>query len=75
MTKTWLADEGCVLGAVAHIQAAKEILIVHGGDTSVFLGSEILEVGLDHGMHVAHLRQKQMFPLDDAIQNVIERGR
>ena len=39
---------------------------------SAAIGLEILEIGFDHRVHVAHLRHEEVLALHDAVDNVVE---
>jgi hypothetical protein len=75
MAESRLAYEGDVFGALAHVEAAEKILILHRNPVPVAVVFEILQVGLDQRMHMAHLGHEQMLPLDNAVEHVVESNR
>ena len=72
VAESGLADERNVFGAVGHIEAAEEVLIVDGRRISTGVVLQVLQVGFDHGVHVAHLRHEEVLALHDAVEDVIE---
>ena len=72
MAESGLANEGNVLGAVAHIEAAEKILVFHGSRVAVAVVLQVLQVGFNQRVHVTHLRHEQVFALHDAVEYVIE---
>src|SRR5258707_9580604 len=75
MAESGLAYEGDVLGTVGHIEAAEEILILIGNCVAAAVVLEILEVSLNHRVHVTHLRHEEVLALHDPVENIIESGR
>ena len=74
MPESGLADKRNVFRAVAHVEPAEKILIFHGNRKPCFVVLKVLEVGLDHGMHVTHLGHEQVLSLHHAIQHVVQRN-
>ena len=70
-----LANERNVLRAVTHVEAAEKILVFGGSRVPRAVVFKVLQVGLNHGVHVTHLRHEQVFPLHHAIEYVVERNR
>ena len=70
-----LANERNVLRAVTHVEAAEKILVFYGSRVPRAVVLKVLQVGLNHGVHVTHLRHEQVFPLHHAIEYVVERNR
>ena len=68
-------DEGAVIGAVAHVETAQEIVVADTGTDAHFLvGLHVLDVGLDQRMHMLHLGDEEVFALDNAVDDLIEGG-
>src|SRR5579864_1698506 len=74
VSQSGLAGKGNVVGAVGHIEASEEILVFGGDRVPVVVVLEILQVSLDHGVHVAHLRHEVVLALDYLIENLIQVG-
>ena len=75
MAEAGLAHERSVFRAIAHVEASEEVLVFRRVGVAVFVGLEVLQISLDHGMHVAHLGQEEMLSLDNAVDDVIEGSR
>ena len=74
VTEPGLTDEGDVFGTVAHVESAEKILVVdRESDCPLPFGLHVLDVGLDERMHVTHLRDEEVFALDDAVNDIVER--
>ncbi len=72
MPESRLADERNILGAVGHVEAAEEILVFDGSGVVLTVILQVLQVGLDHGMHVAHLGHEEVLALYHSIEHIIE---
>ena len=73
MTESGLADERNVLGAIAHVEAAEKILVFDRSGVAGAVVLQVLQVGLDHGMQVTHLRHEHVLALHDVVHYIIER--
>src|SRR5579872_5510852 len=72
MAESGLANEGRVLRAVGHVKATEKVLILHGSRVAVAVVLQILQIGLNQRVHVAHLRHEEMLALHDTIKHVVE---
>ena len=78
MAESRLTNERNVLrtfASIAHVEATEKILVLHGNRVPIAIVLKVLEVRLDHGMHVTHLSHEQVLALHHAIEHVVERKR
>ena len=67
--------ESAIVSAVAHIEAAEEVHVtLWHRSAQLFVVLEILKIGLDQGMQLAHLGNEKVFALDGAVNDLIETG-
>ena len=75
MSESRLAHERCIFRAIGHIEASEDNTDLSTGmpfPPAVVL--QVLQIGLNHGMHVPHLRHEIVFALHDVIENFVERS-
>ena len=67
------AEAEIVGRATRHIEAAEEVNIISRNSyVQFFVDLQILEIGFDQRMKLLHLRDKEMFALDGAVDDLVE---
>src|SRR5690242_13829795 len=71
-TESRLAHKRAIFGSIAQVDPAQKILIIDRHCAQFAIAFEVLDIGLNQGMELAHLCGKEMLPLNHFVEDLIK---